>query len=106
MAGVPVLCEAQAPGEVPTRMPYVVDAVPWTAAVGGSVGADVGGLAAGDAEQLGVRRGEDRVRVAGCGPDLVVAFELGVDQGPQRLRVGDRCDATDGETGVLPDELR
>jgi hypothetical protein len=25
MAGVPVLCEAPAPGNVPTRLPYVVE---------------------------------------------------------------------------------
>ena len=45
------------------------------------------------------------MRVAGRRPHLVVALELGVDQGAQRLRVADRRDAADGEAGVLADEV-
>ena len=56
----------------------------------GGTGADrsrhLGRRPAGDPHQLLVRRGEDRLRHAAGGPDLVVAGERGVDQGAQRRR--------------------
>ena len=68
--------------------------------------ADLGGGAAGEAEQLLVGGGEDGVRVPGGGPDLVVAGQLDVDEGADRLGVADRGDAADGLAGVPADELR
>ena len=60
------------------------------------LGADVGGCAACDAHQLVERSWEDPVRVAASGADLVVLRERDVDDGAQRLRVVNRCDAVCG----------
>ena len=58
------------------------------------------------AEQLVVGGGEDGVRVPGGRPDLLVARQLDVDEGADRLGVADRGDAADGLAGVPADELR
>src|SRR6202453_4328420 len=68
--------------------------------------ADLGGGPAGDPYQLGERRREHGVRVTGGGPDHVVLFQPGVDQGADRGGVPDRADAADGLAGPGPDRAR
>src|SRR5919112_557442 len=59
------------------------------------------GLAAGDPQQLVVARREDRVRMAGGGPDRVVAREADIDERPDRLQVPHRRDSADNEPGPV-----
>ena len=61
--------------------------------------ADLGGLARGDPQQLGVVGGEDPVGVAGTAPHLGELRQFDVHEGPQGLRVPDRCDTADGLVG-------
>src|SRR5580700_1688075 len=65
--------------------------------------ADVGGRAAGDADELAERGREHRVRMPGRRPDLVVLVQPGVDQGADLGRVADRGHAADGLAGPFPD---
>ena len=57
------------------------------------------GLGPGDPQQLVVARREDGVRMAGGGPDRVVARQADVDEGADRLQVADRRDPADDEPG-------
>ena len=63
------------------------------------------GWRAGDPQQLVVGRREDGVRMAGSGPDRVVARQADVDEGADRLQVADRRDPADDEPGRLTDHL-
>ncbi len=65
------------------------------------LGTDLGGLAGGDAQQFVVAGGEDVVRVAARGPDLVVSRQCDVDDGSQWLVVPNGRDAANGKAGRL-----
>jgi SAM-dependent methyltransferase len=77
---------------------YLADApgIPVNLAYPRPLSADVGRGAAGDADEFGVRGGEDGVRVAPGRPDHVVLVQPGVHQGPDRAGVAHRRDAADG----------
>ena len=75
------------------------------AGMGSSGSRNLGRRAAGEAYELGIGRGEHRVRVAGCRPDLVIVGERDVDKGPYGIRVSHRRDPANDETGTVADEI-
>ena len=62
-------------------------------------------MASGQAQELVIRGGEDRVWVSCCGPHLLIAAEGDVDHGLDRMEEGDGRHASDGESRPVEDEL-
>src|SRR6266568_2794621 len=94
------------PPPAPRRALPPPPAVALLAALDETLGADIGGGAAGDADEFGVGGGEDGVRVACRRPDLVVLVQPGVRPGPPRRWPGPSRYGPNGRRPAAPPRHR